>query len=139
MCLLTNQTKAIITKEDIVVYKIILYPTENTVESVFQHFLYIKEKVEKTKFTYDKKIMPFDSKEKQEWAAENPKLIIEEGFHFAFTIQRLEANLKDWLVSFPSYNHHIAEFIIPKGSKLYKGKGDLGISNQIKYTGNIIK
>lgn len=139
MCLFTNQITPIITEKDIVVYKLVVNSTKNTVEACHQNFIYTKNKVEKTKITYTFKQIQFDEQDGREWAAENPKLIIEEGFHFAFTINRLEASLINWLSSVPKFNVHIAEFIVPKGSKLYKGKGDLGISNQIKYTGNIIK
>lgn len=137
MCLLTNQTKPIITTEDIIVYKVVKNLIEDIIVSTYQRFPYKKNELNKTKFTYGNPDAraPFDDVDFASWRGESPEKVIEKGFHFAFTIKRLEKIVEHYYMP----ERIIAEFLVPKGSKIYKGKEDLGVSNQIIYTGNIIK
>ena len=132
MCLFTNQTKPIITTEDIIVYKAVSGITKNTVNALYSNFIYTKGILNKTQLYSTKHGSALDEIDLKAWIHETPNKIIEKGFHFAFNSKRLLGLL--------SYgNTKIAEFLVPKGSEIYKGKEDLGVSNQIIYTGNIIK
>lgn len=120
MCLITEQKEPIILEEDLIVYKNVKL-TKNGYESYFFPFTWKAKKLEETELKTGIKFTGFDPlvtchykdsiSEIKSW---------EEGFHFAFTKERLHI-----------LNVPIKEFLIPKGAQVVKDATGLGVTNKI--------
>lgn len=143
MCLaIYKDTKFEIAKEDLIVYKIILdfgY-SNNIVTSEYTYFKYVKDRLNLTTigFEEDKQNqIPLDSRERDiietsfNTSIENIKdqnLVrwIKTGFHFMFNENRATSYMIDSLYIC------LGEFLIPKGSIIYRGiDSDLGVTTKI--------
>lgn len=128
MCLQTTWKFPKEAKRDIIVYKCFSNDLGYSckIASPFTNFVYITDKVYKTKITESDDESYFDGAAgmaKKEYEKTKGTLKnIAEGFHSAKTLKRLITNL--------SY-YRIFKCIIPKGSVYYRGLSDLLVSNQI--------
>lgn len=147
MCLaIYKDTKFEITKEDLIVYKTILNSDHSDiVVSEYTSFKYIKDHLNLTTISFEENIynqVPSDSIECNSIETlfdtnlknikdQNLVRWIKTGFHFMFNKNRA-TNILD------TYNH-LGEFLIPKGSIIYRGiDSDLGVTTKIIFK-NIIQ
>ena len=147
MCLaIYKDTKFEISKEDLIVYKIILTSWDsNTVISEYTRFRYVKDRLNLTTISFEEdnyNQVPLDSRERyiietlfntnlENIKDQNLVRWIKTGFHFMFNENRA-INLID------DCNVYLGEFLIPKGSIIYRGiDSDLGVTTKIIFK-NII-
>ena len=147
MCLaIYKDTKFEIAKEDLIVYKIILDSCySDTVMSEYTCFRYIKDHLNLTTISFEEdryNQVPLDSRERyiietlfntnlENIKDQNLVRWIKTGFHFMFNENRA-INLID------DCNVYLGEFLIPKGSIIYRGiDSDLGVTTKIIFK-NII-
>lgn len=125
MCLIVHESQRTqILDKDLTVYKKIL---EDGI-SPFMFFKYESDILYSTSIAagddmwcYDNQAY-YNTKYGKKWRT-NPKLVsLEEGFHFALSIERLESSVDE--------NEIIVECTIPAGSMMYTEDG-LGIANNI--------
>jgi hypothetical protein len=127
MCLVTEQTKALTAKEDIICYKLVdeIY---GEIRSVYvPSFVWIPNQLNQTKLVQTKKHKPYDSR--AAFAYPDPEMfpqlpkknytIISEGFHAAKFQERLDSNKT------------LVRCIIPKGSKYFEDVTGLIVANQM--------
>lgn len=141
MCLaIYKDTKFEISKEDLIVYKIILTSWDsNTVISEYTRFRYVKDRLNLTTISFEEdnyNQVPLDSRERyiietlfntnlENIKDQNLVRWIKTGFHFMFNENRA-INLID------NCNVYLGEFLIPKGSIIYRGiDSDLGVTTRI--------
>ena len=134
MCLITEQKKAIRTKEDMIVWKIVCVQGNHRVISPYHDFEWEEGRLYKTRLAVSKKpiaydrvvqgeynILPFQVGEKylKDYLPDLGLKAIGEGFH-AFTDEYRADCYRT-----------IRQFLIPAGSLIYKDKTGLIVSNQI--------
>lgn len=127
MCLITEQKRAKILKEDLVVYKMLRVSGDN-IFAWMQAFQYEFGFLHKTKMAVDniaQSAMDDDvvnAYDLDSFLDNSTHLThVHLGFHFATSIKR-----------FSGYDESIFKCIVPKGSRVYFDKTGLGVSNQIK-------
>lgn len=141
MCLaIYKDTKFEISKEDLIVYKIILTSWDSdTVISEYTRFKYVKDHLNLTTISFEEdnyNQVPLDSRERyiietlfntnlENIKDQNLVRWIKTGFHFMFNENRAINLIDDW-------NVYLGEFLIPKGSIIYRGiDSDLGVTTRI--------
>ena len=135
MCLITEQKKAMRTKEDMIVWKVM-----NGVESPYQGFVYEQGILYKTNIKKDYENpcwadeisrkayvgvgdLVISNAPETSWK-EAGYVSIGEGFHSCISEERA-LTLKDF------FTENIRSFLIPAGSLIYKDRTGLVVSNQI--------
>ena len=134
MCLVTNQKKAKILKEDLTVYKIVVNRNGKIYAWMYDDYQYEVNKLYKQSMSVDN--IPGSVMDEWVYYAYNIKTKnwknskfkkyrnlnhIHEGFHSSLTIERL-GNVNETA---------IYRCVIPKGSEVFKDKTGLIVSNQI--------
>lgn len=111
-------------KENIIVYKAcnsIAIISKTKVRSISEGFIYIKNRLNKTRFSYSSQVSYSDTIEGDYCSKLNDPLFIAKGFHSYIDEERL----KEWD---GDYN---CKFIIPKDAKYYENEVGNIVSNQI--------
>ena len=134
MCLVVHRdTQKKIAKEDITVYKELIYLSEYQVGTCYQDFEYVLEKLYKTEITKEtpNEVIHtcFDCKDAEvlmkaygdSWRINEDLISYAQGFHSAMSQDRFKV----------SYYTSIYECVIPKGSEYYENLSGLIVSNQI--------
>jgi hypothetical protein len=129
MCLITEQNKAIILEEDLIVYKLIK-KIGDCYYSTFFDFDWTKNVLEEVvmkshQTDYDGgDDVPFDTTAKQAYEEffRNELTVWKEGFHFAFQKSRLFCY---------GDNEEVMPFKIPKGANIVEDLSGLGVTNKI--------
>lgn len=138
MCLITKQSKPIILKEDLKVYKTLIPSISegNIAYSAHQAFKYSLNKLYATKIEEHGEMSSYDKISEEKYFGnlgwierilifQKEKLkSYREGFHFIKTLKR--CNRKEFI-----NGECVYKCIIPKGSKVYFDETDLGVANQI--------
>ena len=132
MCLITEQKKAIRTKEDMIVWKNVREEYNGAVSSVYRTFEWKEGEVYKTRMDLSQDPICYDFDVRREYGLiyiPNPSLqttlsalnlkAIGRGFHAFMDIDRADDS------------EPIRQFLIPAGSLVYKDKTGLIVSNQI--------
>ena len=132
MCLVTEQKKAKILKKDLTVYKIVTEYGGEIYGWLRDDYKYEIGKLHEEKLVANKKTGSITdyiaseaynkNSEDIHWRYRNDLTHIHEGFHSALILKRLSGL---------SFNDTIYECVIPKGSKVFKDKTGLIVSNQI--------
>ena len=126
MCLVTEQKKPIITKKDMIVWKVVVM-RNGKANSPFNSCVWRKNVLRKVKFKITDEEMYTDGTARIEYESlynENKTISIRRGFHFCFTKKRCSSMMR-W------GNKMEVKFLIPAGSEIYKDKTGLGVTNQI--------
>jgi hypothetical protein len=137
MCLITQQKEPTILTEDLTVYKDCIRVNIFTAKAVLQNFVYTRGKTEETVMEYEKGfVFPFDlvvssfyakyDKPEYEESESESLISVNVGFHFALYPGRFEKK-------HPFLATQLAEFFVPKGSKVYFDETGLGVSDKIKF------
>ena len=135
-------TSPIITEEDITVYKVCYVPSFAkffnkpiiAAESIYRNFEYLLNVLYQRDIGFSNEEPYSDETERAAWDNKNlneDKLFITTGFHSFASIERCKRHMMNGMMS-------IVEFIIPKGSELYKGRSECLVSNQIIFKGKAI-
>lgn len=121
MCLYTDQTRAKIAKEDIVVYKVLDTEYGLLLSPYYSHSHWSIGRTKKSKLhkQKDRSSIPID------------KYAVNEGLHACRTIQRAFDRIGTTVLT----TSKVFEAIIPKGAKYYFGQKDEAASDKLKLTG----
>ncbi len=128
MCLITTQTKAMIAKEDMNVFKLLT----NKRSAIFNNFDYEKNTLYKTTIKKTNDFCCFDGPDKEHlnrnnpgWLDGNGVISIGRGFHASLTKERLKQSIED------GTDGKIYKCTIPKGARYYTNGSGLIVSNKI--------
>ena len=130
MCLITEQTKPEILKEDLIVYKILYYGNL----SYFRKFVWEKGKMERQKMDpkiintsdhYNGKYTFCDDISQAVYDNGNKYTCISYGFH-AFVTKKRAGMLY-------TYGTEIHKFLIPAGAQVFRDKTGLIVSNKMMF------
>ena len=136
MCLITKQSEPIILREDLKVYKILLFRHGKNALSSFQRFEYELGKLYNTKIERSEDIFAYDDIANKKYyngtrSLDTRNIFYRDslnsygaGFHFIKTLKR--CNRKELYE-----DECIYKCIIPKGSEVYFDETDLGVADQI--------
>ena len=133
MCLVVHRdTQKKIAKEDITVYKELIYLSEYQVGAYYQDFEYvlntfykteIKESEEQYHTCYDELDAQTLSLAYEDWTRNKDLVSYAQGFHSAISQDRFKECWRE--------DAYIYECVIPKGSEYYENLSGLIVSNQI--------